>query len=68
MPTDIESEQNCRMSIVLLRENVMPIESNEQNFSDSTPQTGPRPNDFVASEPDTNPARRTAAEDRETCG
>jgi flagellar motor protein MotB len=65
LPTEPESEQNRRISIVLLRENAMPVEINEQNFGEGVPPQAPPPNEFGANDPDETPARRTEiADDR----
>ena len=63
LPTEPESEQNRRISIVLLRENAMPVEINEQNFGEGVPPQAAPPNEFGANDPDETPARRTEIAD-----
>jgi len=68
LPTEPESEQNRRISIVLLRENAMPVEINEQNFGEGVPPQAAPPNEFGANDPDETPARRTEIVDDRSPG
>ena len=51
---------------MLLRENVMPVEINEQNFGEGVPPQAPPPNEFGANDPDETPARRTKIADNQS--
>ena len=77
LPDEPESEQNRRISIVLLRENELPLELDVENLSNGTlPEApapaSPRPNDFGVN--DTNgpatiePARKTEIDARHNSG
>lgn len=75
LPSEPESEQNRRISIVLLRENKVPLELDAENLGNGTIPGAPasaRPNDFGVNEANepaaTEPARKTEVGDHQTSG
>jgi len=77
LPEEPESEQNRRISIVLLRENEVPLELDADNLGNGTVPGAPAPsapssNDFGANDSNEpaviEPARKTEVDDRRTSG
>lgn len=77
LPDEPESEQNRRISIVLLRENEVPLELDTENIKNGTLPTSPgpaapRPNDFGVNDKNdpgaVTPARKTEIDDQQTSG